>query len=96
VRRRQVPNNLKYSLVVDDPERDERLEIDLDNAERSLNVFVALFSRGESNTWPSNHTQLRHMANRITNTKTGEVLKDRWEKTLNPNPGSGDLPGITP
>jgi hypothetical protein len=80
-----MSSNLKYTLVVDDPERDERMEIDLHTKECALDAFQSLFypvpaiRYWENNMRTSNRTQLRHMANRITNTKTGEVLKERMD-----------------
>lgn len=86
-----MPKKMKYTIVIDDPERNERLEIDIDTPERGLAALEALFhaervnkicmeglSREEKRDAfkISNRTMLRHFANRITNTKTGEVLKD--------------------
>lgn len=86
-----MAKKMKFTLVIDDPERGERLEIDLDSEERGWQAIDMIFytdridkirqeglSREEVQGLirTTNRTEMRYFANRIINTKTGEVLKD--------------------
>ena len=87
-----MAKKMKFKMVIDDPAREERLEIDIDTVDRGIEVLKIFawaerliktqaegLTREEKKQllpiYPG-RTQLRYAANRIINTKTGEVIKD--------------------